>query len=377
MGAYTPLPWAPADLVERGAARRAAAHRRRDGAPRHAVRRAALRRARAHQPRAPGSSSSTPASATPRPSRCWRCSTRRSARCSTPPRPAPSAGSTRRRGRPGAAVAVVMASAGYPESSSSGDVITGVDAADSLPDVHVVHAGTADHATATWSPPAAGCSPWSGSAPTSPRRATRRTPASSAHRVRRAPSTAPTSPLGSEPTGGRPRVLGMASQERWTAAAAEVLGTPVTAAVPLVAATPGRRRADAAGLRGVRRRRRPVRVRHRPGPAAAGVLPGRAGDVGPDPARAGAGLRRPDRPRDPDDRQQPLDPAPDRPGARAARPRDRATDRAACSATPSSSAASSTAPRRRSAGGSRRCWVRGRGSRCPARRSPACGRARG
>ena len=33
----------------------------------------------------------------------------------------------------GAAVAVVMASAGYPESSSSGDVITGVDAAEALP----------------------------------------------------------------------------------------------------------------------------------------------------------------------------------------------------------------------------------------------------
>jgi phosphoribosylamine---glycine ligase len=43
----------------------------------------------------------------------------------------------------GAGVAVVMASAGYPESSSSGDVITGVDAAESLPDVHVIHAGTA------------------------------------------------------------------------------------------------------------------------------------------------------------------------------------------------------------------------------------------
>ncbi len=46
--------------------------------------------------------------------------------------------------RPGAAVAVVMASGGYPESSSSGDVITGVDAAESLADVHVVHAGTAE-----------------------------------------------------------------------------------------------------------------------------------------------------------------------------------------------------------------------------------------
>jgi len=47
--------------------------------------------------------------------------------------------------RPGAAVAVVMASAGYPESSSTGDVITGVDAAESLDGVHVVHAGTAEH----------------------------------------------------------------------------------------------------------------------------------------------------------------------------------------------------------------------------------------
>lgn len=43
----------------------------------------------------------------------------------------------------GAAVAVVMASRGYPESSSSGDVITGVDRADALDGVHVVHAGTA------------------------------------------------------------------------------------------------------------------------------------------------------------------------------------------------------------------------------------------
>ena len=42
-----------------------------------------------------------------------------------------------------AAVAVVMASRGYPASSSSGDVITGVDVADALPGVHVIHAGTA------------------------------------------------------------------------------------------------------------------------------------------------------------------------------------------------------------------------------------------
>lgn len=41
----------------------------------------------------------------------------------------------------GAAVSVVLASAGYPESSSKGDVISGVDAAEELADV--IHAGTA------------------------------------------------------------------------------------------------------------------------------------------------------------------------------------------------------------------------------------------
>ena len=45
--------------------------------------------------------------------------------------------------RPGSAVAVVLASAGYPESSSKGDVITGVEAAEALDGVHVIHAGTA------------------------------------------------------------------------------------------------------------------------------------------------------------------------------------------------------------------------------------------
>jgi phosphoribosylamine--glycine ligase len=43
--------------------------------------------------------------------------------------------------KPGAAVTVVMASKGYPESSSKGDAITGVD--DLPDDVHVIHAGTA------------------------------------------------------------------------------------------------------------------------------------------------------------------------------------------------------------------------------------------
>jgi len=45
--------------------------------------------------------------------------------------------------RPGSAVAVVMAGAGYPASSASGDVITGLDDAEALAEVHVVHAGTA------------------------------------------------------------------------------------------------------------------------------------------------------------------------------------------------------------------------------------------
>ncbi|UMG94803.1 phosphoribosylamine--glycine ligase [Nocardioides sp. TF02-7] len=43
----------------------------------------------------------------------------------------------------GAAVSVVLASAGYPASSSKGDVITGVADADALPGVDVIHAGTA------------------------------------------------------------------------------------------------------------------------------------------------------------------------------------------------------------------------------------------
>ena len=43
----------------------------------------------------------------------------------------------------GAAVGVVMASRGYPVTSSSGDVIAGIDVANSLPGVHVIHAGTA------------------------------------------------------------------------------------------------------------------------------------------------------------------------------------------------------------------------------------------
>ncbi|QIK67699.1 phosphoribosylamine--glycine ligase [Nocardioides sp. HDW12B] len=45
--------------------------------------------------------------------------------------------------RGGAAVTVVVAAAGYPESPRKGDVITGVAAADALEGVDVIHAGTA------------------------------------------------------------------------------------------------------------------------------------------------------------------------------------------------------------------------------------------
>jgi phosphoribosylamine--glycine ligase len=42
------------------------------------------------------------------------------------------------------AVSVVLASRGYPESSSKGDVITGIEDADAGDDVEVLHAGTAE-----------------------------------------------------------------------------------------------------------------------------------------------------------------------------------------------------------------------------------------
>lgn len=45
--------------------------------------------------------------------------------------------------KPGAAVGVVMASKGYPETASKGDAITGLDAAESVSGVHVIQAGTA------------------------------------------------------------------------------------------------------------------------------------------------------------------------------------------------------------------------------------------
>ncbi|HEY1133375.1 MAG TPA: phosphoribosylamine--glycine ligase, partial [Nocardioides sp.] len=47
------------------------------------------------------------------------------------------------RWKSGAALAVVLASKGYPETSSTGDVITGLADAEGVDGVHVIHAGTA------------------------------------------------------------------------------------------------------------------------------------------------------------------------------------------------------------------------------------------
>jgi phosphoribosylamine--glycine ligase len=46
------------------------------------------------------------------------------------------------RWKPGASCCVVLAAEGYPEKPRSGDVITGIDDAEALPDVRVYHAGT-------------------------------------------------------------------------------------------------------------------------------------------------------------------------------------------------------------------------------------------
>ena len=58
---------------------------------------------------------------------------------------------------PDAAVTVVMASGGYPGPTDTGHTITGIDAAERLDGVHVVHAGTSEEITDDPADVAAGC----------------------------------------------------------------------------------------------------------------------------------------------------------------------------------------------------------------------------
>ena len=147
----------------RRAARRAAADRRRDGAARHAVRRPALRRAGADQPRDPRRRVQRPVRRPRDPAAARRCSTRRWRRCSTPP----PTGTPRRR-RPAA-----RGSRGRGGRRGDGQPTATPRRPSQRRRHHRCRRGRGarrrprhprrhrDRRTATWSPPAAGCSPWS------------------------------------------------------------------------------------------------------------------------------------------------------------------------------------------------------------------------
>ena len=120
MGAYVPLPWAPADLADQAMAKVIQPAVDDHAPPRHAVPGAALRRARLTRPGS-GWSSSTPGSATRRRRWCWTGSAARWRRCWTPPRPAPWRAPLPLEWRPGAAVVVVIAAEGYPGGPVKGD----------------------------------------------------------------------------------------------------------------------------------------------------------------------------------------------------------------------------------------------------------------
>ena len=143
MGAYTPLPWAPAGPGRRGARERAPADRRGDGRARDAVHRAAVRRPRAHGEGRAGGRVQRPLRrpGDPGPAGAARLTTRRDAPMAAADGTLDRVGPPR--WRPGAAVAVVLASKGYPGTSSKGDVIVGTETLDHDPDVDVIHAGTA------------------------------------------------------------------------------------------------------------------------------------------------------------------------------------------------------------------------------------------
>lgn len=135
MGAYTPLPWLPAETVSEivdTIVKPVAA----ELVKRDSTLPACSTRVWRSPRTAPPSSSSTAASVIPRRRRCLRCSSRRWGNCSTPPRSGPQNFGPLR-WRDGSAVTVVLAAENYPLRPRTGDVITGAEAEG------VLHAGTA------------------------------------------------------------------------------------------------------------------------------------------------------------------------------------------------------------------------------------------
>ena len=144
MGAYTPLAWAPDDLVAEVLPPRARADGAGDGPPRHAVPGAALRRPRPDEPRRPRHRVQRPLRRPRDPVDPGAAATPRCRRCCTAPPPARSPRSACRSGSTASSVTVVVAAEGYPESPRQGRRrSTGSTRADALEGVDVIHAGTA------------------------------------------------------------------------------------------------------------------------------------------------------------------------------------------------------------------------------------------
>ena len=127
MGAYSPLPWAPADLVDDVLARvlqPTVDEMRHRGCPRSP----GCSTPASRSPRtARGSSSSTPASATPRPRSCSLACAPRSPGCSSRRRPAASTSTRRWCGTTSAPSPSCVASEGYPDAPVTGDPIAGAE----------------------------------------------------------------------------------------------------------------------------------------------------------------------------------------------------------------------------------------------------------
>ena len=141
MGSYSPVPGVDADRAREIAA---AVHQpivdelRRRGTPFHGVLYAGLMMGSDGRPRC---SSTTPASATRRRRRSCLGFARTCSSCSRRPRAPGGLAGVEPEWSDDWAVTVVLASRGYPQSSSSGDVISGLDDAEGA---EVFHAGTAE-----------------------------------------------------------------------------------------------------------------------------------------------------------------------------------------------------------------------------------------